>query len=428
METLIGIDLGVSFVKAGLYTADGECMCAVKEPAPGEHRGQDVFIQGADDYFAVVLKVLSGISREKPAESKKAASVTISGQMAGSVGIDREWNDLTTCSSNMDCRYTPYVEEMIAANREGMSSLTGTNYPYWGAKLLWWKKEFPDLYKKIERFVFLGGFIAGKLCGLGLEEAFADRSYLVMTGLADVKNNRWSDELCGSFGLDKKTLPQIVRSSDVVGRVSGETAAACGLTAGVPVVAGAGDKTAGALGAGLTKPGMMVDESASFGALTLGIDTFIPDTRFGILELMASPIEGLYYPTSFLLGSGITLAWFLKMVTGKESVSSAEFAEIESKAAALPPGSEGMSSAELKRDFGDKLCFHGGIDLQEAMPGTREDVRREVECRIDAFGPGGGYILNPANHIQNDTPAENIVELYRYAKEYGTYPLKGAEA
>ena len=60
------------------------------------------------------------------------------------------------------------------------------------------------------------------------------------------------------------------------------------------------------------------------------------------------------------------------------------------------------------------------------MPGTIEDVRREVETRIDAFGPGGGYILNPANHIQTDTPAENVIELYKYAKEYGTYPLQGA--
>jgi uroporphyrinogen decarboxylase len=53
-------------------------------------------------------------------------------------------------------------------------------------------------------------------------------------------------------------------------------------------------------------------------------------------------------------------------------------------------------------------------------------VRREVETRIKAFGPGGGYILGPANRIQKDTPAENIVELYQYAKECGTYPLESA--
>ena len=83
----------------------------------------------------------------------------------------------------------------------------------------------------------------------------------------------------------------------------------------------------------------------------------------------------------------------------------------------------GMESEKIKAKYGDRLCFHGGIDLQRAMPGSLEDVREEVKRRISAFAPGGGYILAAANHIQKDTPAENIVGLYRFAKEYGQYPL-----
>ena len=90
----------------------------------------------------------------------------------------------------------------------------------------------------------------------------------------------------------------------------------------------------------------------------------------------------------------------------------------------VQPLATGMDSFELKKRYGDRLCFHGGIDLQKAMPGTIEDVKREVETRIRAFAPGGGYILAPANHIQDDTPPENIVFLYQYAKEFGTYPIK----
>ena len=90
----------------------------------------------------------------------------------------------------------------------------------------------------------------------------------------------------------------------------------------------------------------------------------------------------------------------------------------------VQPLATGMDSFELKKRFGDKVCFHGGIDLQKAMPGTIEDVKKEVETRIRAFGKGGGYILAPANHIQNDTPAENVVFLYEYAKKFGKYPIK----
>ncbi len=86
----------------------------------------------------------------------------------------------------------------------------------------------------------------------------------------------------------------------------------------------------------------------------------------------------------------------------------------------LQPLATGMDSAHIKETFGDKLCFHGAIDLQKAMPGTIEDVRHEVETRIDALYHNGGYILAPANHLQIDTPPENVRELFRYAKEYSS--------
>jgi uroporphyrinogen decarboxylase len=89
----------------------------------------------------------------------------------------------------------------------------------------------------------------------------------------------------------------------------------------------------------------------------------------------------------------------------------------------VQPLATGMESRGLKRDFGDVLCFHGGIDIQRALPGTLADVRREVELRISSFGPGGGYILGPANHVQKDTPARNIIEMYQHARRYGVYPL-----
>jgi uroporphyrinogen decarboxylase len=89
----------------------------------------------------------------------------------------------------------------------------------------------------------------------------------------------------------------------------------------------------------------------------------------------------------------------------------------------VQPLASGMDSFGLKERFGKRLCFHGGIDIQRAMPGTLEDVRLEAQTRIRAFAPGGGYILAPANHIQADTAAENVIALYRYARELGRYPL-----
>lgn len=90
----------------------------------------------------------------------------------------------------------------------------------------------------------------------------------------------------------------------------------------------------------------------------------------------------------------------------------------------LQPLAAGMDAARIKREFGDALVFHGGVDIQLALPGSIEDVRADVRRCIEVLGPGGGYILSPANHIQVDVPNENILELYRYCKEIGTYPIQ----
>jgi uroporphyrinogen decarboxylase len=81
---------------------------------------------------------------------------------------------------------------------------------------------------------------------------------------------------------------------------------------------------------------------------------------------------------------------------------------------------KGMEREGLKRDFGDTLIFHGGMDNQQTLPfGTVEDVRREVIENIEILGKGGGYILAPCHNIQSVSPAENIVAMYEAGYEYG---------
>jgi uroporphyrinogen decarboxylase len=89
----------------------------------------------------------------------------------------------------------------------------------------------------------------------------------------------------------------------------------------------------------------------------------------------------------------------------------------------VQPSAVGMESARLKADFGDRLTFHGGVD-QKPQEGSEEDIRAEVRRRIDAFAPGGGYILSTSNHIVA-APPENIVAMFDEAHRYGQYPLKG---
>jgi len=83
----------------------------------------------------------------------------------------------------------------------------------------------------------------------------------------------------------------------------------------------------------------------------------------------------------------------------------------------------GMEMDGLKRDFGDRLCFHGGIDNQHTLPfGTVEEVRAEVRRAIDTLAADGtGYILAPCHNIQAITPVENVVAMYDEAHRYGKF-------
>jgi uroporphyrinogen decarboxylase len=78
---------------------------------------------------------------------------------------------------------------------------------------------------------------------------------------------------------------------------------------------------------------------------------------------------------------------------------------------------------KIKNTYGNQLCFWGGIDIKQALQQDEETVTSEVKQRIRMLGKGGGYVLAPANHLQPDVPAKNVVALFKAARQYGRYPL-----
>ena len=85
----------------------------------------------------------------------------------------------------------------------------------------------------------------------------------------------------------------------------------------------------------------------------------------------------------------------------------------------IQPGVYMMEPERLKKDFGDKIAFWGGIDTQHLLPeGSPEDVKAEVKRILSILDVNGGYILSTAHTVQSDVPAENIIAMFEGAKEY----------
>ncbi len=89
-----------------------------------------------------------------------------------------------------------------------------------------------------------------------------------------------------------------------------------------------------------------------------------------------------------------------------------------------------MNPYDLKSKFGGRITFWGGgVDTQATLPfGSPREVREEVRERIRAFGPGGGFVFTAVHNIQALVPAENVLTMYRTAREAGTYPLRAVRA
>ncbi len=87
----------------------------------------------------------------------------------------------------------------------------------------------------------------------------------------------------------------------------------------------------------------------------------------------------------------------------------------------LQPLAQGMEHQLIKKEYGNRLCFWGGIDIQKAILGSVEEVVAEVRQRVNLLGKGGGYVLAPAHNIQPDVPPENVLALFDCAIEMGRY-------
>ena len=148
-------------------------------------------------------------------------------------------------------------------------------------KIRWRRRERPDEFAATVAFMPPSAFVAGRLAGLAADQAFVDRTYLHFTGLADAREGRWSELLADAVGVPLEKLPAIVEPASVIGELTGEAARACGLRAGTPIAAGLGDTAAGVLGAGVVRPGQLLDTAGTAAVFALGRAEIRPDVGIG---------------------------------------------------------------------------------------------------------------------------------------------------
>ena len=317
MAVLVGIDIGTQGTKAAAFDADGSLVASAFEASRLSRPKPGVVEEDPARQYASVCRTIKECVEKGRIKPGAVAAIGIDGQMAGVIGVDADGKHVTPYDSWLDTRCGAMIDRMLAeAGPEIIRKTGGPPSFNHGPKKLWWHAERPADFKRIAAFVQPGAYAAMRLCGLSGSEAFIDHTYLHFSGFADTARGTWDDDLCNAFRFDRKKLPRIVAPQDVVGVLSAAAARACGLAAGVPVVAGCGDTAASLLACGATKPGICVDVAGTASVFAASCSQFTPDAKEGILSCARSVTPGLWHPYAYVNGGGMNVEWFRALVTG----------------------------------------------------------------------------------------------------------------
>ncbi len=339
---LVGVDLGTTATKAALVREDGAVLAEAHvptrliQPRPG-HVEQD-----PSELLESAVRAIRQVLEQSGVSPGDVAGVAFSGQMAGILLVDEQWEPVIPYDSWLDTRCTPQVQRM-KQHAERIVELSGGPPTYsHGPKILFWMHEHPEVFARARKVIMPAGYVAGVLAGLSAEEAFIDPTYLHFSCLSDTKQGQWSDELCDMFDIPSSILPRIVEPWQIVGRLTLRGAIETGLRAGTPVVAGAGDQAAAMLGAGVVAPGMAYDAAGTASVLAVCIPSFAPDVKHQALLTARMVPAGLWYTIGYINGGGLNLQWFRDMLRGIAGDAALDYRQLDRWAAEVEPGARGL--------------------------------------------------------------------------------------
>ena len=262
-------------------------------------------------------------------------SVGLTGQMHGCVMLDAEGVVLRPALIWCDQRTQPQCDWLVTkVGLERLIELVANpalpNFTL--TKLLWVKEHQPEIFGKIRHVLCPKDFIRLRMTG----EYAMDMQEASGTLLLDVAHRRWSTEVAEAAGIPTEWLPKLYEGPEVCAYVSEAGAAATGVKAGTPVVAGAGDQGAGAVGMGVLKPGMVSATIGTSGVVFAATDKPTLDPK-GRLHTFCHAAPGIWHVMGVTNGAGLSLRWLRDTL-----MPDASYDVMMALAAEVPAGSDGM--------------------------------------------------------------------------------------
>ena len=436
MTLLLGLDVGTTSVKAGLFDAAGRQVAAEGREYALSHPAPDRVEIDAETWWSSAVAAVRAVLAVPGAIPHAIAAIGVSSQGETVVAVDAKGRPLGPALVWLDNRAAAEARQLSATfpnalvyDRTGVPDVN----PTWPAsKLLWWRNHEPRLFHEAARFLLVEDFVLHRLTGRFVTEGGIQCTSM----LFDIVEGRWWPEMLDAVGVGPERLPEAAVPGSVVGRLTPAAATALGLPVGLPVVAGGMDQGAGAVGVGNTGGGV-VSESTG-GALTVqaavarhGGDA----SRQTPVYVHSAPGQYLYCPVCPT--GGMALTWFRDNLGGPEverarHEGTSAYDLLTALAADIAPGCDGLTMLphlagafspeyvpQARGAFiGLTLAHTRGHFVRSVLEAVAFMLRRNVELVARAGAPateirshGGGARSRLWNQVKADACGLPVVTL-----------------
>jgi xylulokinase len=333
---VLGIDVGTGGSRALVIGDDGSLLASAtadhqaftsQRPAWAE--------QDPADWWSACQRAIRSVLSEGGVNPQQINCIGLTGQMHGTVLLDQDGRVLRPAIIWCDQRgeeQCAWVENHIGAER--LLSLTCNpalpNFTL--IKLLWIREHEPDVWDRVRHVLLPKDYVRFCLSGAHATDV-ADASG---TLLLDVARRCWSQDLLRQVNMDLALLPRVFESTEICGHVTGQAAQLTGLQAGTPIVAGAGDQAAGAVGMGVTRPGRVSITIGTSGVVFAATQGPALDPQ-GRLHTFCHAVPGRWHVMGVTQAAGLSLRW-LRSLLGYDWT----YERMTEEAAVAPPGADGL--------------------------------------------------------------------------------------
>ncbi len=313
MSYYLGIDVGTSGTKTLLVNASGEVVSEANAEYPLHQPKPGWTEQDPEDWWKATVKTVRAVMRKSKVKPGSVRAIGLSGQMHGSVFLDKNDKVIRNALLWNDQRTAAECDEITAAagGRKSLikmvanPALTGFQAP----KVLWMRNHEKRNFDRLAKILLPKDEIRRRLVGDYVTEVSDASGTLFL----DVVKRRWSKRLLDKLDLDLDLLPRVVESDEVTGTLTPQAAKQLGLSTECKVVGGAGDCAAGAVGNGVVRKGVLSTSIGTSGVMFVHSDEPQYDAA-GRLHTFCHAVNGKWHMMGVNLTSGGSLQWWVDSV------------------------------------------------------------------------------------------------------------------